>query len=225
MCLGCSFWQGRNGVLFIRIVTEIAATSALVVFPCFSLVQARASTEAGTCRARRRAAPPASSRGRTARTTAARGSTRATTATAATTTAAGTRATRPPPPPPPRPAAPPCQRCRRCRRCRPPPGRGASWPRPASTTEWRRPRSGPSRRRRPTRRLTRWVAGGRWGGVAIRHLALILYFKLDILGRRPCSQRRHSSRQTVFQLGLFLRALRPARTGLRPVRFTRALPN
>ena len=29
---------------------------------------------------------------------------------------------------------------------------------------------------------------------------------------------------TVFQLGLFLRALRPARTGLRPARFTRALP-
>ena len=28
----------------------------------------------------------------------------------------------------------------------------------------------------------------------------------------------------VFQLGLFLRALRPARTGLRPARFTRALP-
>ena len=30
--------------------------------------------------------------------------------------------------------------------------------------------------------------------------------------------------RSVFQLGLFLRALRPARTGLRPVRFTRALP-
>ena len=29
---------------------------------------------------------------------------------------------------------------------------------------------------------------------------------------------------TVFQLGLFLRALRPARTGLRPARFARALP-
>ena len=29
---------------------------------------------------------------------------------------------------------------------------------------------------------------------------------------------------TVFQLGLFLRALRPARTGLRPARFTCALP-
>ena len=29
---------------------------------------------------------------------------------------------------------------------------------------------------------------------------------------------------TVFQLGLFLRALRPARTGLRPARFIRALP-
>ena len=29
---------------------------------------------------------------------------------------------------------------------------------------------------------------------------------------------------TVFQLGPFLRALRPARTGLRPARFTRALP-
>ena len=29
---------------------------------------------------------------------------------------------------------------------------------------------------------------------------------------------------SVFQLGLFLRALRPARTGLRPARFTRALP-
>ena len=28
----------------------------------------------------------------------------------------------------------------------------------------------------------------------------------------------------VFQLGLFLRALCPARTGLRPARFTRALP-
>ena len=28
----------------------------------------------------------------------------------------------------------------------------------------------------------------------------------------------------VFQLGLFLRALRPARTGLRPARFTRTLP-
>ena len=28
----------------------------------------------------------------------------------------------------------------------------------------------------------------------------------------------------MFQLGLFLRALRPARTGLRPARFTRALP-
>ena len=28
----------------------------------------------------------------------------------------------------------------------------------------------------------------------------------------------------VFQLGLFLRALRSARTGLRPARFTRALP-
>ena len=33
-----------------------------------------------------------------------------------------------------------------------------------------------------------------------------------------------ASYTTVFQLGLFLRALRPARTGLRPVRFTRALP-
>ena len=32
----------------------------------------------------------------------------------------------------------------------------------------------------------------------------------------PCS--------AVFQLGLFLRALRPARTGLRTARFTRALP-
>ena len=30
--------------------------------------------------------------------------------------------------------------------------------------------------------------------------------------------------QTVFQLGLFLRALRPARTGLRPARFARAMP-
>ena len=30
--------------------------------------------------------------------------------------------------------------------------------------------------------------------------------------------------RAVFQLGLFLRALRPARTGLRPARFTRALP-
>ena len=30
--------------------------------------------------------------------------------------------------------------------------------------------------------------------------------------------------RSVFQLGLFLRALRPARTGLRPARFTRALP-
>ena len=29
---------------------------------------------------------------------------------------------------------------------------------------------------------------------------------------------------SVFQLGLFLRALCPARTGLRPARFTRALP-
>ena len=29
---------------------------------------------------------------------------------------------------------------------------------------------------------------------------------------------------TVFQLGLFLRALRPANTGLRPARFTRVLP-
>ena len=29
---------------------------------------------------------------------------------------------------------------------------------------------------------------------------------------------------SVFQLGLFMRALRPARTGLRPARFTRALP-
>ena len=29
---------------------------------------------------------------------------------------------------------------------------------------------------------------------------------------------------TVFQLGLFLRALRPARTGVRPARFIRALP-
>ena len=28
----------------------------------------------------------------------------------------------------------------------------------------------------------------------------------------------------MFQLGLFLRALRSARTGLRPARFTRALP-
>ena len=28
----------------------------------------------------------------------------------------------------------------------------------------------------------------------------------------------------VCQLGLFMRALRPARTGLRPARFTRALP-
>ena len=28
----------------------------------------------------------------------------------------------------------------------------------------------------------------------------------------------------MFQLGLFLRALRPAHTGLRPARFTRALP-
>ena len=28
----------------------------------------------------------------------------------------------------------------------------------------------------------------------------------------------------MFQLGLFLRALRPARTGLRPARFTRAQP-
>ena len=29
---------------------------------------------------------------------------------------------------------------------------------------------------------------------------------------------------SVFQLGIFLRALRPARTGLRPARFTSALP-
>ena len=33
-----------------------------------------------------------------------------------------------------------------------------------------------------------------------------------------------AGRGAVFQLGLFLRALRPARTGLRPARFTRALP-
>ena len=36
--------------------------------------------------------------------------------------------------------------------------------------------------------------------------------------------RRMETETTVFQLGLFLRALRPARTGLRPARFTRAQP-
>ena len=39
-----------------------------------------------------------------------------------------------------------------------------------------------------------------------------------------CVQSQLGYDRTVFQLGIFLRALRPARTGLRPARFTSALP-
>ena len=42
--------------------------------------------------------------------------------------------------------------------------------------------------------------------------------------RQPSTYCQPSVIYTVFQLGPFLRALRPARTGLRPARFTRALP-
>ena len=43
------------------------------------------------------------------------------------------------------------------------------------------------------------------------------------VGSIPGQQTQHPV--TVFQLGLFPRALRPARTVLRPARFTRACPN
>ena len=38
-----------------------------------------------------------------------------------------------------------------------------------------------------------------------------------------CVPGQHFTTNSVFHLGLFLRALRPARTDLRPARFTRAL--
>ena len=55
---------------------------------------------------------------------------------------------------------------------------------------------------------------------------------LDVLWLWLCSVQltwswldsRLKSSRAVFQLGIFLRALRPARTGLRPTRFTSALP-